>query len=263
MISSIKISILTDNYAGAGFLAEHGLSYFVETNETNFLFDFGSTDVFLKNAEKIKTDLSKVKTIVLSHGHWDHGNGLVHLKNKKLITHPNSFIQRFRKSNNEFLGLNLSEEQIAKKHKITKTSSHFNISDNIVFLGEIERTLDFEKWSSPYIDVFGNDDFVIDDTAVAIIKSNELNIVTGCSHSGICNIIEHAKKVTGIKKVNAVIGGFHLKKSDERTSKTIQYFKDNNIKKILPSHCTQLPALAEFYKEFKINQIKTGMVITL
>jgi len=76
------------------------------------------------------------------------------------------------------------------------------------------------------------------------------------------NICEYAKEVTG-QELYAVIGGFHLKKSDNQTKKTIEYFKENKIEHIYPSHCTQLPALAEFYNEFKIQQVKTGMTIII
>ena len=55
------------------------------------------------------------------------------------------------------------------------------------------------------------------------------------------------------------MGGFHLKANDIQTKRTIQYFKEQKIKDILPSHCTQLPALAAFYNEFKIKPIQTGM----
>lgn len=256
----MKISVLTDNYAGAGFLAEHGLSFLVETQGEKILFDTGATDVFLQNAKKLNINIDEVKTVVLSHGHWDHGNGLIHLKNKKLITHPNAFIKRYRKSNNEYLGLYQTFEQISTNFEVHLSSKQFKISEKVFYLGEIERKFDFEQWLTPYVDEFGNPDFITDDSAMAIVENGELNIVTGCSHSGICNIIEHAKKVTGISKISTVIGGFHLKKANNRTKKTIQYFKEQKIKNILPSHCTQFPALNEFYNKFKNNQVKTGNV---
>ena len=103
----------------------------------------------------------------------------------------------------------------------------------------------------------------MDDTALAIIVNKELVVVSGCSHSGICNIVEYAKKVTGLEKVKAVIGGFHLMSLNSQTRETIKYFKTQHIKHILPSHCTKLPALAAFYTEFEINHVKTGMVFKM
>lgn len=258
----MKITILTDNFAGAGFLAEHGLSYFIEFDGKKILLDAGSSDVFLRNAEKLHVNLDNA-IVVLSHGHWDHGNGLKYLNNNRLIAHPNSFIKRYRTLNNEYLGLNLSYDELAEKFKITTTKEPFYISKNIIFLGEIERIFDFENWQTPYKQADGKDDYISDDSALAIIENNKLNIVTACSHSGICNIIEYAKKITGLTEINSIIGGFHLKKAENRTLKTIEYFKANNVTKIYPSHCTQLPALAKFYDVFNIQQVKTGMILNL
>ncbi len=95
---------------------------------------------------------------------------------------------------------------------------------------------------------------------MAAIVENKLVIITGCSHSGICNICEQAKKVTGISEIRAVVGGFHLKTQNRQTSETIEYFKKNKVEKLFPSHCTELPALAAFYDAFKIQQVKTGMI---
>ena len=95
----MKLTVLTDNCAGAGYVAEHGLSYLIEHESKKILFDTGHTDVFLRNAKILNIDIQKeIDTAVLSHGHWDHGDGLRYLKNKKLISHPNSFSKRFRRS---------------------------------------------------------------------------------------------------------------------------------------------------------------------
>jgi len=58
------------------------------------------------------------------------------------------------------------------------------------------------------------------------------------------------------------MGGFHLKEIDLQTKETIRYLKENNVKHILPSHCTELPALSAFYENFGIRQIKTGDILS-
>ena len=259
----MKLSVLTENVAGGNFTAEHGLSYLIECDNNKILLDTGHSDVFLKNAELLDINLDEVETIVLSHGHWDHGNGLKYLKNKKLICHPNSFIKRYRKGGTENIGLDLTHNELENKFDLIKSKKPYLISDKIIFLGEIPRLNSFEAKATTFVDENQNDDFVIDDSALAIIVENELVVVSGCSHSGICNIVEYAKSVSGITKVKAVFGGFHLKKIDTQTKETIKYFKKNGIKEIHPSHCTELPALAAFYNEFKIKQVKTGMVFNL
>lgn len=259
----LSISILTDNTAGGHFLAEHGLSYLVEIDNEKILFDAGHSDVFLKNAEKLKIDIENdVKTVVLSHGHWDHGNGLKHLKDKTLITHPSSFSKRYRKTNHAFVGLELTRNEIEKHFTLTERKTSLQLTKNLFFLGEIPRNYDFESRSPCFEFEDGTIDFIPDDSALAAIVNNELVVISGCSHSGICNICEHAKKVTGVYKIKAVIGGFHLKMQNEQTLRTNEYFKKNKLEKILPSHCTGLPALALFHLTFKTKteQVKTGMV---
>ncbi|MBA7567618.1 hypothetical protein ES708_09333 [subsurface metagenome] len=260
----MKLTVLTENVAGGKFLAEHGLSYRIESDGQSILFDTGHSDVFLKNAEKLRLNIyEEIKTVVLSHGHWDHGDGLQFIENKTLITHPSAFIKRYQKSKHSNIGLALSAKELEQKFNLIASDKPYEISENIIFLGEIPRLNDFEGQTTPFIDENGMPDFVPDDSAVAIIQNNELIVVTGCSHSGICNITEHAKKVTGINRVKAVIGGFHLKHNNRQTESTIQYFKNQKIENIYPSHCTELPALAAFYNKFGVQQVKTGMIFNL
>lgn len=260
----MTLIVLTENIAGSRFYAEHGLSYLIEVDGKSILFDTGYSDVFLRNAKKLDINIhTRVETVVLSHGHWDHGDGLQYLANKTLITHPSSFIKRYHRNESFNIGLALGKKELKQKFKLITSDKPYSLSENIIFLGEIPRLNDFESKTTLFVDENGNDDFVIDDSALAIIQDNELIIITGCSHSGICNITEYAQKVTGIKKLKAIIGGFHLKHNDKKTEKTIQYFKKQNIKSIYPSHCTELPAYVAFYKEFGITQVKTGMIFKL
>lgn len=257
-----KITVLTENNAGAGYLAEFGLSYHIECCNKKILFDTGHTDVFLRNATKAGMDiLHDIKTVVLSHGHWDHGDGLQYLSEKTLIAHPSAFIKRFRKNGTTHIGLKLDKEALQKKFTIIASSQPYYLDENIIYLGEIPRKNNFESLSTIYVDENNNEDFIPDDSALAIKMNEEIIVITGCSHSGICNIIEYAKHVTGIDKIAAVIGGFHLKKADELTQKTIEYLKRQNIRTIIPSHCTELPALCMLHDHFKFMPLKTGDVL--
>lgn len=255
----MKLTVLTENTAGGKFLAEHGLSYLIEQDGKTILFDTGHSDIFLKNSIlKGYRIQDSIDVVALSHGHWDHGDGLQYISNKTLIAHPNSFIKRFRKGGKQNIGLSLSKFEIQKKFNLIESVSPYYITKDIIFLGEIPRVNNFESQKTSFIDEQGNDDFVSDDSALAIIQDNELIIVTGCSHSGICNIVDYAIKISKVDKVKVIIGGFHLKKDDSQTQKTIEYLKHLNVGQVLPSHCTELPAMAAFYNEFKIQQVKTG-----
>jgi 7,8-dihydropterin-6-yl-methyl-4-(beta-D-ribofuranosyl)aminobenzene 5'-phosphate synthase len=260
----MKITVLTENAAGGNFFAEHGLSYLIQYDGKNILFDTGHSDVFLRNSAILGIDLpSVVDVIVLSHGHWDHGDGLRYIGNKVLITHPASFIKRYRRGGNRNIGLALSKSEIEKKFRLITSDKPYYITDKIIYAGGIPRSNDFESKETPFVDENGNDDFVPDDSALIMIKDNELIIISGCAHSGICNITDYAKKISKLEKVKLIMGGFHLKNKDEKTRKTVEYFKQCGIENIFPSHCTELPALCMFYEHFNIQQLKTGQVLTI
>ena len=102
-------------------------------------------------------------------------------------------------------------------------------------------------------------DYVLDDTALAYKTENGLFIITGCSHSGICNIISHARQVCGDDRIVGVLGGFHLFEVDEQTEKTIAYLKNCNIKQLYPCHCVSLPVKAEMMKGLPVTEAGVGM----
>ncbi|MEA3343259.1 MAG: MBL fold metallo-hydrolase [archaeon] len=258
----MKLTVLNDNTAGRICPAEFGLSFLLEEDK-KVLFDLGPSDIFIRNAKALNISLEDIDCIVLSHGHWDHGNGLKFIKNKKLICHPDCFIKRYLKKDDAYIGMPLTLEEAKNNFELILIKDPYQISQNIIFLGEIPRKNSFESTKTPFYKDEKKDDFVMDDSAIAINSQKGLIIITGCSHAGICNIAEHAKKVTGIEKIHAVIGGFHLKYAGEITGRTIEYFKKEKIEKIYPSHCTELPALSKFYEAFKIEQIHSGDVIRL
>ncbi len=258
----MKLTVLTENNAGANFGAEHGISYLIEIDGEKILFDTGHSNLFLKNAEQSGIDIHReVQKVVLSHGHWDHGNGLQFLKNKTLITHPEIFIKRFRKRNRTAVGLQLSRDEIQQRFNLILTRAPIKITEHLFFLGEIPRENDFEAKSTTFVDDQGNDDFVMDDSALAAVVGKKLVVITGCSHSGICNITEYAKKVTGISKTKAILGGFHLKTNNFQTQQTIKYFKNIGVENLFPSHCTEIQALEMFKQSFDSPQLKTGMIL--
>jgi 7,8-dihydropterin-6-yl-methyl-4-(beta-D-ribofuranosyl)aminobenzene 5'-phosphate synthase len=254
--------VLCENSAGSGFLAEHGLSYLIEKDGKKLLFDTGATDVYLKNAFRLGYNLDKdLSTVVLSHGHWDHANGLKFLTGKNVICHPKAFMQRYRKVDGSVVGVGFNETQVLPVFNLQYSEHPLEIQKGLFFLGAIPRSNDFESLTTPFMDANGMDDFVPDDSALAVVKDKKLIVISGCAHAGICNTIAYAQKVTGIEIVQAVLGGFHLKGNDVQTEKTIEFLKSLKVPSVTPSHCTELPALASFYAAFGGVQLKTGQVL--
>ena len=256
----MKITILNDNTAGKVCGAEHGLSFLVEADQT-ILFDTGPSDIIVRNANILGIDLKNVDAIVLSHGHWDHANGLMHLRHKPLILHPDAFLSRYRKSDHSPLGMPASREELARRFEIIESKEPYLISEELWFLGEIPRMTNFEAKETPFELENGSDDFVPDDSGMVVLTEHGLVVISGCAHAGICNMVLHAQKVIPGFPVYAVIGGFHLTSETERIEKTIAFMKEHKITRVIPSHCTGLPALARFYQEFGFMQVRTGQTI--
>jgi len=259
----IKIIVLNDNRKiSDDFENEHGLSLYIEVNGYKMLLDAGQTDIFKKNAKKLGVSLEDLDSIVLSHGHYDHGNGLKHIDKKiPLICHPGCNCYRVSKRTGDYGGLNQKEEELTEKFDLIQTKEQYTIAENIFFLGQIERKNNFEANSFPTIKEDGTDDVVLDDSGIGIKTTKGLIVISGCAHSGICNTIEYAKKITGENRIEAVIGGFHLKEVNEGTLKAIEYMKQDNIKSIYLAHCTSDIVCQEFIKQLpdKVNVIKTGI----
>lgn len=254
----MTISVLTDNHPGSHTPSEHGLSYFIEYDGKRLLFDAGQSDMFLRNAKVMNINISDTDMIILSHGHFDHGNGLFNLSGGSLLCHPGCFVKRYRKADMSYIGLKNKKDEFTGRFELITSKSPYKISEKILFLGEIPRLSSFESQSTTFVFEDGTPDFVMDDSAIAMITEEGLFVVTGCGHSGIVNTLEYAKKITGEKIIYGIMGGFHLKEVDNQIKSTISYLKDNNVKHLLPSHCTSFPALSAFHESFHIKIVKTG-----
>lgn len=262
-MQKLKITVLNDNVAGRWCRAEHGLSFLIDADST-ILFDTSSSpDLIAFNAQILNIDLRQIKTIVLSHGHDDHSGGLMLFEGQNVICHPDTFLKRYRKSNNTELGIRWTEEQIRERFDLQTSREPVQLSDHVYFLGEIPRLTPFESKKTAFKKADGVDDFVADDSGLAVVTDKGLVVVSGCAHSGICNMTAHAMKVTGIEKVHLVIGGFHLQNDDETTQATIDWMKAMKVEQVVPSHCTAFPAQSAIYKTYRFLPVKSGNVIEI
>ena len=97
---------------------------------------------------------------------------------------------------------------------------------------------------------------------MAIKTKDGLVIVTGCSHAGICNIIEYAKSVTGESRIACVIGGFHLLNADESLlSETGKYLSALSADTLYPSHCTDLAAKIHLSRYVDLKEAGVGLTL--
>lgn len=273
----MKLTVLVDNTTNTRDLkAESGFSLYMEDRGTSILFDTGSSSLFLENAHKIGIDLSKVGYVVLSHGHYDHTWGLKHLATMYrsittalpttkpiLLTHPLSFNQRTKETKE--MGCNIAEAELADFFSIHKSKTPVWITDQLVFLGEIDRKFSYEgNHTIGQIIKNGMEvaDSMEDDTALAYKSSQGLVIITGCSHSGICNIVEQAKQICQDDRVLAVIGGLHLRKPPiEQLSSTIAYLHQANVQQLYACHCTDQPSRIALAQLGNLQEVGVGLTL--
>ena len=106
------------------------------------------------------------------------------------------------------------------------------------------------------------DDFLLDDTALAYKSPKGLVIITGCSHSGICNIVEYARKVCGDGRVVDITGGFHLLDPNrEQLQGTMAYFEALNPNCVHACHCTDLASKIALSGVVPVKEVGVGLAL--
>ena len=262
---------LTDRY----FLAEPGLSLYIEHAKKTYLFDLGYSGLFLSNAGKMGIDLLKLDYVALSHGHIDHTGGLVPLmrhhmeaviekrphKKPAIIAHPHCFCPRPDPLLGD-TGAPVGAAQLARQFPVTTSRAPLWLTDDLVFLGEIphdggwrdtkKRTILLPEGRQP--------DQLMDDTALAYQSDTGLVIITGCSHSGIGCIIRYAQEVCGEQNLRDVIGGFHLLEDNAAgISEIVQELAGIRPAHLHPCHCTSLAAKTALAKVSPVHEVGVGL----
>lgn len=254
---------ITDKY----YYGEPGFSLLIKHDGLKILFDTGYSDVLVKNSNIAEENIFNSDFIVISHGHNDHTGGLKHLlskmdNNTRLVAHNNAFAKKtFDKSDS--IGSDLSVELLNKYFQVELSKEPKWLSENVAFLGEIPRTVNFEN-NSPigYLSDTDEVDYLLDDSALAIKTKQGIVIITGCSHSGIANICEYAKKIFPNDKIISIVGGLHLLDADKaRIDNTIKYFKTLNLDSLYACHCTGFNAMCQLSKEFNFFEVGSGLKI--
>jgi 7,8-dihydropterin-6-yl-methyl-4-(beta-D-ribofuranosyl)aminobenzene 5'-phosphate synthase len=274
----MKLSVLIDNntFIDRYFLGEPATSYFIEDGDSRILFDVGYSDAFLVNARKLQINLLDLDYLLFSHGHLDHMWGLDSLLKMfteadtekiphtlpVIIDHPKTFHFRPR----SWLGGSgslVTKERLSKYFTFQTTTKPVWLTKNLVWLGEIPRTNDFEN-KKPFkkirIDGKDEDDFVVDESALVYKSHDGLVVISPCSHAGICNIIDYAKVVCGESRIADVVGGFHLLNPDTGVlTKTVEYFQVMKPKIMHPCHCTDFASKSAISRIAPIEEVGSGL----
>jgi 7,8-dihydropterin-6-yl-methyl-4-(beta-D-ribofuranosyl)aminobenzene 5'-phosphate synthase len=266
-----------DKAPGRTLISEFGLSMHAESQRggdtRNVLMDFGFTpEALLNNINLLGVDPAKLDALLLSHGHFDHFGGLVgllrHTKGKLKPKLPfyvggeDCFCSRewvAPPARGNFGTLDrkaLEQANLA----VTYAEEPSLVADHAFTTGQIGLQ-SFEKLLSPSTMKIGirdgigcyPDRFSQEERAKAIVpdqfqhelataynvKGRGLVVLTSCSHRGVVNAVKQAQAASGVTKVHAVIGGFHLAPyKEDYVRQTIAALKEMDVDYVIPLHCS-------------------------
>jgi 7,8-dihydropterin-6-yl-methyl-4-(beta-D-ribofuranosyl)aminobenzene 5'-phosphate synthase len=256
---SVEAPLLATGRAVDAPIAEHGLSFLVSVTSgqtrKSVLFDTGSSvRGLVHNLDVLGVDTAEIDAIVLSHGHFDHTTGLNGLAQQlqspsPLFVHPDVWLERriaipgrepfalptTRKDKVRAVGFDVVESR--------EPSSL--LGGNLLLTGEIARTTDFERGLPVHQALRGGewqaDPLVQDDQAlVADVRGKGLVVITGCGHAGVINTVHYARQLSGVDRIHAVVGGFHLAGPvfEPIIEPTVEALRELAPDVIAPTHCT-------------------------
>ncbi|NJD31722.1 MAG: MBL fold metallo-hydrolase [Gammaproteobacteria bacterium] len=263
--------------------AEWGLSQHVEIGGRRLLLDMGASDAFARNADRLGIDIALVDAAVLSHHHADHGGGLRRFF--ELNDHAPVYLGpppageptgRLFGLVSKRIGLDsrLMDEH-ATRFKVVQDRTE--ILPGVFVLPNIgghhprpsgNRVL-FVRTGKGYVP----DDFR-HEVVVALMERDELAVLTGCSHSGVLNMVEKVRQEFPGVPIRAVVGGFHLvalppfnRMSDRESDVAALGRKilDLGVETAWTGHCTGDKAFAVLHSAMgaRVKELRTGSRLEL
>ena len=207
----------------------------------SILFDTGESEDFLfHNLKQLNIPVADIEAVVISHDHWDHTGGLWKIlqerKGIKVYACP-QFSPEFKSKVKNFGG------------KLIELENFYGIEENIFVTGEMAGT-----YNGSYLP----------EQSIIIKSEKGISLITGCAHPGIIKIIKKVKEEFPEERIYLVFGGFHLaNKSKRETEMIVNTFREINVLKVGPTHCTGKEQEALFQKAYKDDciAVKVGQNI--
>jgi 7,8-dihydropterin-6-yl-methyl-4-(beta-D-ribofuranosyl)aminobenzene 5'-phosphate synthase len=266
-----SITILVDNEAGEGFIAEHGFSLWIETGTERIVFDTGQGVALQHNARLLGIDLARTDYLVLSHGHYDHTGGIPHVlanaAKAHVFCHPAAVQPRYSLHNGTPQPIQMPSAAMRAIDRLPESNLHWvchplRISECVGLTGPIPRTTSYEDSGGPfYLDPQARRaDPIEDDQAMWIRTGNGLVVCVGCCHAGLVNTLHHILQLNPGFKIDTLIGGFHSLGADyRRLASTVKALRQLGVRQVIPCHCTGKHAVAALHDVLG-QRVKPGAV---
>ena len=265
----MRIINIIENTAGKNdCIPEHGLCFYVETKKHKILVDTGASGLLVENADQLGIDLSEVDTVVITHGHYDHGGGILSfadLNDTATIYINEHAFQKFYSTSRgrrpRYIGLSRKVKDLPQleilEDGVTKIDDELTIFSDIGdrYENPLTNSTLFIKDGGELVE----DDFRHEQCLVVSCEGKKI-LFSGCAHHGIQNIMD---KYLSIFKSDptAVISGFHTQRDGGYSNEDIMELRD--IAKDLVKfrtvfytcHCTGVEPFEELKKLMK-NRIQ-------
>jgi 7,8-dihydropterin-6-yl-methyl-4-(beta-D-ribofuranosyl)aminobenzene 5'-phosphate synthase len=265
---NIKVTVAIDNCvpinARSLFLGEHGLSMLVETEGKRLLVDTGQSAAVVHNLGLLGVAADSLDMIAISHGHHDHTGGLFHVlanasRKIPVYLHPDAFKPRYSLGSGQrhFAGIPYRQEQLATLGADWRwTSTPVELWPGMWLSGAVPRTTAYETGDTRLVATdaaSGCDcqDEIADDMALFCKSDKGLVVISGCTHSGLVNMVSHGLAVTGCERLHGWIGGTHLGPvSAAQQAPTIAQLQAFAPDFVAANHCTGFRMMAKLYEAF-------------
>ncbi len=270
------IALVENTKSSKDYRAKHGLCLYIETEKHKILFDLGPDETYAKNAEKMGIDIKAVDTVVISHGHKDHGGGLktfLSLNSKaKIYIRKSAFDPHYIKLLNIPFPVSL-DKSLACSDRFVFTNDNHAIDDELTVFSNVKST-QFHSKSNDVLFAKSSksltkDDFIHEQNLILTSGGKKI-LISGCSHCGVVNIQKKAEKIAN-DKMSYVIGGFHLFNPPTKKSESNELIDDiagaltKTSSTYYTCHCTGVKVYKQMKETLKdrLQYLSTGTELEL
>lgn len=262
-------------------VAEHGYALLLTVHQgirtETILYDAGlGRKTAVHNMDVLGIHIDDIRAMVLSHGHADHHGGLegmfqrVGRRRMPLVLHPDAWLERkvvFPTGVEVRMPPPSHNDLDREGWQVVEERAPSLLLDGMVLVtGQVDRVTDFEKgFPLQYVQTkqgWEKDTWIWDDQAVVCnVRDKGLVVLSSCSHAGVINVLQNARRLTGIDRIYGFVGGLHLTGSlfELIIPRTVDELAAINPAVIVPGHCTGWKATNELIRRFPSAYTQTSV----